>query len=141
MVSVNLDYVDESENLKVNILPGTVILAGDPAPDLDIKKARELIYQISSEQELADLYADVSNKAFWIEDEEYDYEEGSEEHIKACQITDEWFDEEGRLREMIFYLLRSEGIETPEYGYMPVLSIFMERNGYRDGNGWWVKKE
>ena len=135
------DYVNESTDFEYRIPPGTVIIAGDPAPDLDIEKARELILKISSEQELADLYADVCNKAFWIEDEEYDYDEGTEEHIKACQITDEWFYEEEKLREIIFYILRNEGIEIPERGYITVLSIFMERNGYRDGNGWWVEKE
>ncbi len=135
------DYVDESADFESSIPPGTVIIMGDPAPDLDIEKARELILKISSEQELADLYADVCNKAFWIEDEEYDYDEGTEEHIKACQISDEWFYEEEILREIIFYILRNEGIEIPERGFITVLSIFMERNGYRDGNGWWIEKE
>ena len=135
------DYVDESTDYEYRISPGTVIIIGDPAPDLDIEKARELILNISSEQELADLYADVCNKAFWIEDEEYDYDEGTEEHIKACQISDEWFNEEEKLREIIFYILRNEGIEIPESSQITVLSIFMERNGYRDGNGWWGEKE
>ena len=135
------DYIDKSTDFESRIPPGTVIIMGDPAPDLNIEKARELILKISSEQELADLYADVCNKAFWIEDEEYDYDEGTEEHIKACQISDEWFYEEEKLREIIFYILRNEGIEIPERGYITVLSIFMERNGYRDGNGWWVEKE
>ncbi len=135
------DYVDKSTDFEYRIPPGTVILAGDPAPDLNIEKARGIISNISSEQELADIYADVFNKAFWIEDEEYDYDEGTEEHIKACQVTDEWFYEEEKLREIIFTLLRNEGIEIPESGQITVLSIFMERNGYRDGNGWWVEKE
>ena len=109
--------------------------------DLNIEKVREQISNISSEQELADLYVGVYYKTIWLSDVEYDYEEGTEEHIKACQITSEWEHEEEKLRNIIFYILRNEGIEIPETGYMPVLSIFMERNGYKNGNGWWVKEE
>ena len=41
--------------------------------------------------------------------------------------------------ERIFVILRSEGIEIPKTGRIKILEPFMKTNGYRDGNGWWIK--
>ncbi|MGN1306252.1 MAG: hypothetical protein ACI4V3_01115, partial [Faecousia sp.] len=35
---------------------------------------------------------------------------------------------------------RSEGVSIPERAQIKVLAPFMERNGFQDGRGWWVKE-
>ena len=39
----------------------------------------------------------------------------------------------------IYEILRSDGIEIPKNRQIIVLEPFMKRNGYRNGNGWWIK--
>ena len=39
----------------------------------------------------------------------------------------------------IFDVLRREGVAIPKTGRIYVLKPFMKRNGYIDGNGWWIK--
>ena len=41
----------------------TVVMCGEPSPDLTIKKANELFGKIKTEKDIADLYAVVENKA------------------------------------------------------------------------------
>ena len=118
---------------------GTVIMGGDPAPDVTIEDIRILAERASTEREISDAFAVASNKAWWVEDNEYDYEEGTEEYKQACRITDDWFEVSDILKGKIFDILRGEGVSIPDKGQISVLSLFMERNGYRDGRGWWVK--
>ena len=94
-----------------------------------------------TEQDLADAYAIASNSFFWVEDEEYDYEEGTPEHAEARRITDEWCSLMDFYKENIFSILSCEGIAIPETGQIHVLIPFMERNGYVDENGWWYKHD
>ena len=117
----------------------TVIMGGDPAPGFTIEKMRALAKLASTEWEIADAFAVASNKAWWVEDKKYDYEEGTEEYKNVCIIIDDWFDVSDMLKEKIFTILRSEGVSIPDKGQIAVLSPFMERNGYRDYQGWWVK--
>ena len=119
----------------------SVIMGSDPAPDVTIEEMRIVAEMASTEREISDAFAIASNKAWWIEDNEYDYEEGTEEYEQACSITDEWFEVSGILKEKIFGVLRDEGVSIPDKGQIAVLSTFMEKNGYRDGRGWWVKRK
>ena len=41
----------------------------------------------------------------------------------------------------IYVILKSEGVVIPEHGQIDVLIPFMERNGYEDCTGWWMKKQ
>lgn len=43
------------------------------------------------------------------------------------------------IRNKIFEILKTEGVEVTNRGYIEILMPFMERNGYKDGRGWWVK--
>ena len=91
-----------------------------------------------TESVLAQAFAAASNKFWWVEDNEYDYEEGTPEHQEACRITDSWANLMDNLKDEIFVILRNEGVTIPEKGQIAVLVSFMERNGYYDGNGWWL---
>lgn len=93
-----------------------------------------------SPQDVADAFAVVSNQFWWVEDNEYDYEEGTAEHKKACSITDEWRNLMKKYEQKIFDLLQSEGIQIPATGRISVLAPFMQKYGYSDKGGWWIKE-
>ena len=116
-----------------------VIMASEPTPDMTPTDVRNYFAKRKTEKDLADAFAIASNKFWWVEDNIYDYEEGTPEHRLACEITDEWGSLMDEYEERIFVILRSEGIEIPKTGRIKILEPFMKRNGYRDGNGWWIK--
>ncbi len=118
-----------------------VIVESDPIPNKTPTDVRNYFIGRNTEKDLADAFVIVSNKFWWVEDNEYDYEEGTPERIAACAITDEWGALMDEYEERIFAILRDEGIKIPETGRIKVLEPFMKRNGYIDGNGWWIADE
>ncbi len=100
-------------------------------------KSTEWLSGIKSENKLAELFAYAENRAWYIEDNEYDYKVGTEQHKNACDETNKWFAIADKLREMIFSILRSENVIIPEKKQITVLIPFMERNGFSNNNGWW----
>jgi len=118
-----------------------VIMASEPIPDKTPTDVRGYFAERKSERDLADAFAIASNKFWWVEDNVYDYEKGTPEYIAARAITDEWGALMDEYEERIFMILRNEGVEIPETGRIKVLEPFMKRNGYRDGNGWWIKNK
>ena len=120
-------------------LNGIVIMASEPIPNKTPTHVRGYFAERKSERDLADAFAIASNKFWWVEDNVYDYEKGTPEYIAARAITDEWGALMDEYEERIFMILRNEGVEIPETGRIKVLEPFMKRNGYRDGNGWWIK--
>ena len=122
----------------VTLTENTFVMCGDPSPELSIEGAIQEIKHISNETDLASLFASVDNKAWWIEDELYDYEEGTVEHAQIKETIDKWFSLSDTLRKMIFDILRGEGVLIPETKQIDVLEPFMRRNGYRNAQGWWL---
>ena len=118
-----------------------VIMASEPIPNKTPTDVRVYFAKRKSERDLADAFAIASNKFWWVEDNVYDYEEETPEYIAARAITDEWGALMDEYEERIFMILRNEGVEIPETGRIKVLEPFMKRNGYRDGNGWWIKNK
>ena len=51
-----------------------------------------------------------------------------------------WFSLADKLKDMIFDILKAEDVEIPEKGQIVVLEPFMKRNGFKDGQGWWIKE-
>ena len=117
------------------------VMCTEPSPDLTIENAKKMFDEIETEKELATLFSVVENKAWWIEDEEYDFDEGTEEHKKATERTKEWFSLADKLKNKIFDILKSEGVEIQDRGQITVLAPFMKRNGFKDGQGWWIKND
>lgn len=116
-----------------------VVMGSDPLPEMTASEFKEKVGGILSNQQLADAFAFSSNKFWWIEDNEYDFEEGTPEHKKAIEITDEWWALMDEYKELIFDILREEGTEIPSKGQIVALEPFMKKYGYCDGNGWWIK--
>ena len=116
-----------------------VIMASEPIPNKTPTDVRNYFAERKTEKDLADAYAISHNKFWWVEDDVYDYEEGTPEYETARVIVDEWGALMDEYEERIFMVLRSEGITIQKAGRINVLNPFMKRNGYFDGNGWWIK--
>ncbi len=115
-----------------------------PSRDFTLEEAGKVVNNISTEKNLSDAFAKVSN-TFWqilvyLENDEGDYDEKSYDYIEASEAEREWGILEKTVRNKIFDILREEGVIIPDKGFHKVLVPFMERNGYRDGNGRWIKK-
>ena len=117
-----------------------VLMMSEPIPNKTPSDVRGYFAERKSERDLADAFAIVSNKFWWVEDNRYDHEEGTTEHMVACAIADEWGALMDEYEERIFAILRNEGTSIANRG-KSVLYPFMKRNGYRDGNGWWIKDQ
>ena len=116
------------------------IMSKEPVPNMSAADVRTYFFDKDSEKDLADAYAIAHNKFWWVEDNEYDYAEGTPEHKAACAITDEWGALMNEYKSRIFEILISEGVNIPTTGQIKVLEPFMARYGYVDGNGWWIIK-
>lgn len=117
----------------------------EPFPDIVYLNLKSQISGSMSDSDLAAAYADASNKLGGLmhdlDDPDYDYI-----HEKVEQCFAMWQDLEEELYERIVSILRREN----EAGSCHVLSgigthyvvlPFMEKNGYRDGSGWWIAEE
>ncbi len=113
----------------------------EPIPNMSATEVKDFFTGKSTDKDLADAYAITHNKFWWVEDNEYDYEEGSPEHKMACAITDEWGTLMDEYKNKIFEILTSEDVAVPATGQIEVLKPFMARFGYIDDNGWWIKQE
>lgn len=99
---------------------------------------------ISSTQELADIYVQVHNKFWFMEDDLYDYEEGSDVYNKIRDNIDAWAEIMDLLDSRIMKSAQQENLlaeRRPESGTVKQFEVFMKKYGYRNGCGWWVKLE
>jgi hypothetical protein len=94
-----------------------------------------------TEEDIAEAYEVASRADAWFYDIIYDYAEGTPEHLSAVEISNEWSDLYDEWQEKIFNILRSEGVVIPKSGQISVLTPFMERNGYYNSGGWWIKEK
>lgn len=112
-----------------------------PKSDLTIEEAKRLFKKCRNEQDLSNIYSEVDNMAKRLKNYLYDIEcenvDISDELMKA---SSEWSALEDKIQKEIFKILRKEKVMIPRVGFSMVLIPFMERNGYRDGQGWWIKK-
>lgn len=111
----------------------------EPTPSKTAADVRSYFDERKTERDLADAYAISHNKFWWFEDDLYDYEKGTPEYKAVRATVDEWGELLDGYKEKIFAILRSEGVIIPETGHIEVMRPFMERNGYVDGSGWWIK--
>lgn len=121
---------------------GTVVLDSDPLANYTLEEMWEIARNIQSTQELVDAYAAASNKFWWVEDDEYDFEEGSEEYKRACAVTDAWKELWKHLENRVIEAAIKEGlfpVHQENIGLVKKMEPFMKKYGYRDGRGWWVR--
>ena len=132
------------ENKGKVITEGAVILDGSSANDISIEDMKQIIADIKTTQDLADAYATVNNIWPIKEDEIYDYEEGTKEYEEACSITDAWIKLLEGLENRAIKVAMEEGLideSMKDVGTFYLLERFMNKYGYYDGYGWWIKKD
>ena len=117
------------------------VMANEPIPNMSVADVKAYFADKHTDNDLADAYAITHNKFWWVEDNEYDYEEGTPEHKIACAITDEWGSLMDAYKEKIFEILIREGVISPKTGQTEVLKPSMARFGSIERNGWWIKQE
>jgi hypothetical protein len=117
------------------------VMVQDPLSDTSAEEIEDYFKDKTSNQDIADAYAITSNKFWWDEDDQYDFKEGTEEYKKGLKAVDEWRRLMKYYETKIFRILRSEGKTIPKTGRIRVLAPFMEKYGYFDGNGWWIRKQ
>ena len=116
------------------------IMANEPAHGMTAAEVESYFADKHTGQDLADAYAVAHNQFWWVEDNRYDYQEGTPEHQAACHVTNEWRRLMNQYQEEIFAILRSEGFEIPNARQITVLAPFMKKYGYEDQGGWWIRE-
>lgn len=105
---------------------------------------RRILKAVSSTQDLVDAYVAAYYKYKFYEDSEYDQEEGTDEYEAACALTDTWSDLMGDLEAKVVKAASEEGLlsaNSADQGLIKQLDAFMDKYGYRNTGGWWVKKD
>lgn len=108
-------------------------------PDMTPQEFRKKYCGDLSESDLVTAFALSSNKFWWVEDNEYDFEVGTPEHKSACETTSAWGTIMDDYKSQIFAILEKEGVRIPEKGQISVFEPFMLRHNYIGGSGWWIK--
>lgn len=123
---------------------GTVIMGSEPLAGVELQDMEQLAAEATSSEELVKIFAAVHNKFWFIEDDVYDYEEGSEEYLRVSAIVDAWGRLMDQIEERLIQKAKLEGFMdiSEEHPHSIVaLAPVMEHYGYRDGRGWWVPIE
>lgn len=121
----------------------SVVFSEEPMPDMTVQQMEQIIASIRSVNELVDIYAFVHNKFWFIEDDIYDYEEGTKEYESKCAEIDAWRSLMSDLGNRVMHAAVEEGllVEQTGCGTVKQLGMFMDKYGYCDGNGWWLKED
>lgn len=108
-------------------------MANEPLPRITPEEWGSMRGESFSDEELAAALARAWNKCGWLGHALE--EDDCTPELKAEH--DAWWTLE---KELIVEIAKrmNRVCETP---YVKLITPFMERNGYRDGHGWWVKKE
>jgi len=114
-------------------------MGDDPLPNITPQEFERKYSGDLSENDLATAFALSSNKFWWVEDNEYDFEVDTPEHKSARATTDAWGKIMDGYKTEIFAILEKEGVAIPQTGQIYVLEKFMLRYNYIGGSGWWIK--
>lgn len=140
-------YCGFSQNISIPIEEliheDTVILAGDSMENEFVNDVRSSIQNALSVQDLVDYYVMVHNKFWFVEDNLYDFEKGTPEYEEIYKVVCEWEELMNELDNKIMNQAEAEGLldeRKPNSGTVKQLERFMDKYGYRNGSGWWVKK-
>jgi hypothetical protein len=119
------------------------IMASEPLEGRSIEEMQELAEKTTDTETLANLYAAVCNEFFWIEDNEYDFPQGTPEYAEAIQITDQWGNLMDELEARLMQIAAEERLLLPEESVswrLNRIERFMKKYGLVNVGGWWVKE-
>ncbi len=123
----------ERQNRSVTPPEGAAVLMGDPLPGLTARDFADRLGEDLSGHDLAEAIALTWSKAGHL------MHLAAEDEAFAGEF-EEWFDLEKKLCGQAIEILASEGRGVDRgHGTFGAIAPFMERNGYRDACGWWVR--
>ena len=64
------------------------VMGSEPGAELTFENAEFVVKNVESEEEIASWFAIIHNKAWWLDDEVYDYPRGSAEYEQISKETD-----------------------------------------------------
>ena len=124
----------------------SIVVMGDNILDVsEIENLRLSFAKDSSDRNLAKILAIVNNqsgKLNHLADDPDNCPEVTEKYLKESDI---WWDflieltDEVKLRLEKFNLQNGTTYRIENIGTYYLVKPFMEQNGYRDGNGWWIE--
>ena len=123
---------------EVLIPEGTVVMCKEPLPDISPKEMWRICSQLKKTQEIVNTFAAASNEFWWIEDNVYDYEEGTEDYKEACRITYEWKELLDYLEDKVVQRAKEEKLMKRDEKYPRAISSLspnMEKYGYQNKQG------
>ena len=119
-----------------------VVLTSEPLKGFTPADMRKWLRENDTENGLASVFASVHNQTGWLG---HDLDELNEPELSVAEAAyNEWWKFQEVLYKKIITILQRENDAgfanhtITEKGLHYVVKPFMERNGYRDGGGWWV---
>lgn len=133
---------DDDFDLHENVQEDIYVLTSEPLKGYTPEDVRTWLQDNTEESALAEALAQVHNKTGLMGHE-------LDETDNACfeKAYEEWWALEKELYAKIIKILEQENLKKQashkiaDKGLYYVVLPFMERNGYRDGAGWWIKLE
>lgn len=122
------------------------IMASDPLEDYTPDIIRDVLTRYQTDEAIAAIMAAVANKTGWLGHDIDDPDNDEDINSRIIEEHDAWWVLEKELYVEIIRRLEEENrtkgtaYVTAGIGLHYIIKPFMERNGYRDGAGWWVKK-
>lgn len=123
------------------ILESAVVLLEEPLKECKPADIKSILTQDHSDKTLAACFASVHNQAGWLAHDIDDEENDEETNNRIIAEFNEWWSLEKELVAEVEQRLGNTCQKKQDVGYHFKVKPFMERNGYRDGAGWWVKRE
>ncbi len=120
------------------------VMTAEPLKGCTPDQIRDLMKRYQSDEAIAAFYAGVSNKTGWIGHDigEPENDEETNERIKRNHA--EWWALEKEIFSEIVRRLERDNLKkgasyvTSGKPMHYIIKPFMERNGFRDGAGWWI---
>ncbi len=114
--------------------------AVQPFPEVSPNDIWNWYYAHKNEERLAKAFAMTSNKFWWNENAEYEYEGESVQYKKDHNADCSWLTVMQKLDDEITTIMIRHGIaHTKGERKQEYLITFMERNGFHNANGWWIQ--
>lgn len=123
------------------ILESAVFLLEEPLKDYKPKDIKSILTHDQSDKTLAACFAAVHNQAGWLAHDIDDDDNDEEANNRIIAKFNEWWSLEEELVAEVERRLGNDPDQNQDIGYHFIVKPFMELNGYRDGAGWWVKRE
>lgn len=135
-----------SENKLSKRMTEIIALCSEPLDGFSPTQVRSMFERYTSDDTVATILAGVSNEVGWLM-HELDDPDNDEELVSTYRsLFDSWYALERDLVAEVIRRLEEENQTTgTKYlttgiGTHYIIKPFMERNGFIDGAGWWIKE-